>query len=505
MDWFGHAFAFKIRVDVEHVESQRYIGDYRLTKVSVVNLLDLLAELDVKVSFCVLGITAELFPNLIGDIVAAGHEVFGHGMYHEPALAGRPFAEQRHEMRRMRDSIEAACGIQVQGLGCPHHGLADEYTLRAAVETGIEYVESRFRAADSVLPKWRAIEGTDQKVLVPGGQSRGASDYTDRRPYWALVHEEAFSPEGARRKWMGNIDWAKENGCMAGLVVHPWMLMINAGEIQVVKDVIRYAVDQGAWMATVGGLGNWQRREKQTEELLSKRPNSTRSRSRQTSHRQAQSGVCKDASRNPAFDRQSLLSKQSTFEPISKQLLTQGVNTMSAALDYGVQSYCFRHFTDNADVAQKVKDIGLDKIEVCAVHADFDDPDGWEDTVKIYQDAGVAVISIGVQTFSGDPAEKSYFDCAAIAGAKHISCHFQLETYTKAITQVRAWSREYDIRVGIHCHGGYHFGGQVDVLKHLIGLGAPEIGLCIDTAWAMQIGPGQGNPVKWARDFAGQI
>jgi len=178
---------------------------------------------------------------------------------------------------------------------------------------------------------------------------------------------------------------------------------------------------------------------------------------------------------------------------------------MSAALDYGVQSYCFRHFKDNADVAQKVKDIGLEKIEVCAVHADFNDPDGWKDTVKTYQDAGVAVISIGVQTFTGNPEEKSFFDCAAIAGAKHISCHFQLETYTKAITQVRAWSGEYDIKVGIHCHGGYHFGGQVNVLKHLIGLGTPEIGLCIDTAWAMQIGPRQGNPVKWAQDFAGQI
>ena len=167
---------------------------------------------------------------------------------------------------------------------------------------------------------------------------------------------------------------------------------------------------------------------------------------------------------------------------------------MSAALDYGVQSFCFRHFKDNADVAQKVRDIGLDKIEVCQVHANFRDPDSWREIVKTYNDAGVSVISIGVQTFTGDPSEKSFFECAALAGAKHISCHFQLESYPKAITQVRAWSREYGIRVGIHCHGGYHFGGQPGVLKHLIGLGAPEIGLCIDTAWALQIGPRQGNP-----------
>ncbi len=254
MDWHGHSFAFKFRVDVEHVEAQRYVGDYRLTKVSVVNLLDLLAELDVHLSFCVLGITAEMFPNLIADIVDAGHEVYGHGMYHEPAFSGRPLNEQRHEMRRMRDSIASACGVQVQGIGCPHHGMADEYTLQAAAEMGITYVESRIRVVDAVVPQWQSVEGTDFKVLVPGGQSRGGSDYTDRRPFWAEKHEEAFSPTYARKKWLGDIDWAKENGLMTGLVIHPWMLMINPGEVQVVKDIIRYAKDEGAWFATVAGL-----------------------------------------------------------------------------------------------------------------------------------------------------------------------------------------------------------------------------------------------------------
>jgi hypothetical protein len=42
--------------------------------------------------------------------------------------------------------------------------------------------------------------------------------------------------------------------------------------------------------------------------------------------------------------------------------------------DFGVQSYCFRSIKDNADVAAAVKQIGLSKIEVCAVHATFADP-----------------------------------------------------------------------------------------------------------------------------------
>ncbi|MEM7030475.1 MAG: sugar phosphate isomerase/epimerase [Chloroflexota bacterium] len=178
---------------------------------------------------------------------------------------------------------------------------------------------------------------------------------------------------------------------------------------------------------------------------------------------------------------------------------------MSAALDYGVQSYCFRHFKDNADVAKKVREIGLDKIEVCQVHADFNKPDQWRDIVKIYEDAGVSVISIGVQRFVGDPAERDFFECAAIAGATHISGAFTVDTYLQAISKVRASCREYGMRLGIHNHGGYGFGGQPDVMAHLLGLGGPEIGLCLDTAWALQIGPRRGDPVEWAKQFAGQI
>ena len=177
---------------------------------------------------------------------------------------------------------------------------------------------------------------------------------------------------------------------------------------------------------------------------------------------------------------------------------------MGAAADFGVQSYCFRHFKDNREVVEKVKAIGVNTVEVSGAHADFNDPEGWKDIVKIYRDGGVGILSIGVQNFAGEDAERDFFECAAIAGAKHISCHFQVDSYTKAIPKVRAWSREYGIRLGIHSHGGYHFGGQPVVLKHLLGLGAPEIGLCIDTAWALQIGPRAGNPVQWVRNFPGQ-
>ena len=152
-----------------------------------------------------------------------------------------------------------------------------------------------------------------------------------------------------------------------------------------------------------------------------------------------------------------------------------------------------------------MREIGVNKVEVCAVHANFHDLAAWKDVVKIYRDAGVSIVSLGVETLVGDAKERDIFECAAAAGAKHISVHFRVDSFPEAIRKTQKLSDEFGVRVGIHCHGGYSFGGAPEVLDHLIKLGAPQVGVCIDTAWCMQIGPGPGNPVEWAKRYAGHI
>ena len=178
---------------------------------------------------------------------------------------------------------------------------------------------------------------------------------------------------------------------------------------------------------------------------------------------------------------------------------------MSKPFEFGVQSYCFRNFRDNEDVARKVREIGVNQIEICGAHGNFHDLASWKDVVKIYQDAGISIVSIGVETLVGDPKERDLFECVAAAGAKHISAHFKVDTFTAAIPKAQKLSDEFGVRIGIHCHGGYSFGGQPEVLDHLTKLGAPQVGVCIDTAWCMQIWPGPGNPVEWVKRYSGRI
>ncbi len=177
----------------------------------------------------------------------------------------------------------------------------------------------------------------------------------------------------------------------------------------------------------------------------------------------------------------------------------------SAAMNFGVQSYCFRNFKDNKEVAQLVKKIGVSSIELCGVHADFDKPEAFKDVVKIYEDAGVKIVSLGVQTFVGADNERNWFECLKIAGAKHISAHFRVDSFTTAVPKTAKLAADYGVKVGIHCHGGYMFGGSADVIQNLLALGGERIGVNIDTAWCMQTGPG-GDPVKWVREtFKGRI
>lgn len=179
---------------------------------------------------------------------------------------------------------------------------------------------------------------------------------------------------------------------------------------------------------------------------------------------------------------------------------------MASAREFGVQSYCFRNFTDNTEVARMVRDLGLDKIEVCGVHADFSDLEGWKKIVDIYRNASVEIVALGVQTFNGDVAtERRWFECAQAAGAKYISAHFKVDTFQDAVPAAVKLCDEFGVKIGIHAHGGYMFGGQPDVIAHLMALGGPAIGLNLDTAWCMQIGPHQGNPIEWVKRFADRL
>jgi sugar phosphate isomerase/epimerase len=133
-------------------------------------------------------------------------------------------------------------------------------------------------------------------------------------------------------------------------------------------------------------------------------------------------------------------------------------------IKFGVQSYCFRNTKDNAAVAGLVKKIGLDSIEVCGVHVDFQDASSYKAAIDAYVAAGVEIISTGVNKINADEADRGLFEFAKLAGCEYMSVNFSIQNIDAELKSAEALAEEFDMKLGIHNHGGYHWLGNADSL-----------------------------------------
>lgn len=176
---------------------------------------------------------------------------------------------------------------------------------------------------------------------------------------------------------------------------------------------------------------------------------------------------------------------------------------VNLANDLGVQSYCFRGFKENAKVADLVREIGLNKIELCAVHADFSDESTFDGVIETYRSAGVEIVSIGVQGANGErDKEEKYFEFAKRAGAKNMSVHFGAMTFPECYRVSEELSAQYDVKVAIHNHGGYHWLGSSEMLSRVFHDTNERVGLCLDTAWALDA---KQKPIQMAEKFGDRL
>ncbi len=176
---------------------------------------------------------------------------------------------------------------------------------------------------------------------------------------------------------------------------------------------------------------------------------------------------------------------------------------MKTEKELAVQSYCLRGFKNNREVAGKVKEIGLSKIELCAVHADFADEACFEEVIGVYKNAGIDIVSIGVQGFKNAPEiEENFFKFAQMAGAKNISANFTPDSVPESFRAAEKLADKYDINLAIHNHGGKHWLGSSQMLRTVFAQTSPRIGLMLDTAWAMDAGE---DPIAMIDEFRDRL
>lgn len=73
-------------------------------------VLDVLKKYDVKATFCMIGPQARAHPDLVKQVVAAGHRLCDHAMDHDTAMDKKPVAYQEQQILEAKRLIEEAAG-----------------------------------------------------------------------------------------------------------------------------------------------------------------------------------------------------------------------------------------------------------------------------------------------------------------------------------------------------------------------------------------------------------
>jgi inosose dehydratase len=167
----------------------------------------------------------------------------------------------------------------------------------------------------------------------------------------------------------------------------------------------------------------------------------------------------------------------------------------------GIQSYCFRGFKALAEVLPRLKACGVSTVELSGVHGDFTrDADAM---IAECRAAGVRIASIGVERFTGNVArERLLAEFMRKAGGSVIAVDFEPGAGADVFRAAERVADEFDLRLAIHNHGGRHWLGNTQMLAHVFARTSPRIGLCLDTAWALDA---HEDPVAMAEKFADRL
>jgi len=168
-----------------------------------------------------------------------------------------------------------------------------------------------------------------------------------------------------------------------------------------------------------------------------------------------------------------------------------------------IQSWCYRHFKPIAAFVEQLKATGISATELSSAHANFPDASTHADVIDQLRQPGIALIGTGVQSLTGNvEKDRVRFEFSKTAGIKYMSISFPPEVMWDGVKNIEKLADEYDMQLGIHNHGGYDWLGNPTMLKYIFSKTTKRIGLCLDTAWAIDA---KQNAVEMAEWFGERL
>lgn len=239
-----------------HSQSLMSRGEFG-AEVGAPRLLGLFREYGIVTTWCVPTHTMQTFPKALEAIVADGHEVAAHGVYHEyiPALQ---VDEERRLLELQVKQHERILGVRPRGYRSPALDVTDS-TLELLLEAGFDWDSSLMgRDFDPYHP--RTVVEYD---LENGNRFGEPSAILEFPVSWVLddfPELESFkgspmmqSSETVLARWKDSFDFAYEH-CRGGLMtwtLHPQTIGRSHNLMMLRRFVDHVVSHDGVWFPTL--------------------------------------------------------------------------------------------------------------------------------------------------------------------------------------------------------------------------------------------------------------
>jgi peptidoglycan/xylan/chitin deacetylase (PgdA/CDA1 family) len=222
-------------------------GHYSVTTALPI-MLDALSTAELSATFFVEGINAEIYPEALAAIGAAGHELSYHAWCHEDWSVLDAGAEAANLDR----GLDALRAIEIEAVGFrPPGGRINRGTLELLASRGLRYCSPA-----------GSVAGIDRVAVLPFSWS--AVDAFHVLPPFAALREhltgesEPGGADAVRSAMLGSIENALSSGNHVTLVLHTWLIELELDAVRDILAQIRGAVDSGdLWAAPCRDAAAW--------------------------------------------------------------------------------------------------------------------------------------------------------------------------------------------------------------------------------------------------------
>lgn len=211
------------------------IGTHPSITDQLPRMLNMLDKYNIKITYFIEAWSLSVYPDVVNDIIARGHEVAWHGLQHELWASLSP--EEVREKLGKSFEMAGKLGIRYHGFRPPGGGLGDHTSSDLMKERGLEYISPVVVDMED-----RCLDHRNGITRLPlEWPEVDAFYYMEKFDKIRSAHRrqtEVITPGQFKEHLMKKIDLALEDEGLLCILFHPF-LQTSEDKLEVFEDVLK--------------------------------------------------------------------------------------------------------------------------------------------------------------------------------------------------------------------------------------------------------------------------